>query len=55
MENNETEKSNYKIHVMPPAISDADITALFNGIINVVKKKIELICNENNIELEELK
>ena len=31
-----------KIHVMPPAISDADITALFNGLLNVVKKKIEL-------------
>ena len=31
-----------KIHVMPPAITDADITALFNGLVNVVKKKIEL-------------
>lgn len=30
------------IHVMPPNISDEDITALFNGILNVVKKKIEL-------------
>lgn len=30
------------IHVMPPQISDEDITALFNGILNVVKKKIEL-------------
>ena len=30
------------IFVMPPQISDADINALFNGIISVVKKKIEL-------------
>ena len=46
--NNDTETQNYKIHVMPPAITDADITALFNGIINVVKKKIEL---EKNAEI----
>lgn len=44
------------LHVMPPQITDADITALFNGVINVVKKKIELetkaeIINQNvNIE-----
>ena len=31
-----------KIHVMPPAITDSDITALFNGLLNIVKKKIEL-------------
>jgi len=35
-------KPNFKVHVMPPSITDADITALFNGIINVVKKKVEL-------------
>ena len=45
--NNETNQ-NYKIHVMPPSISDEDITALFNGIVNVVKKKIEL---EKNAEI----
>ena len=28
-----------KIHVMPPQISDSDISALFNGILNIVKKK----------------
>ena len=28
--------------VMPPPITDSDITALFNGLINVVKKKFEL-------------
>ncbi len=27
---------------MSPTITDADITALFNGIVNVVKKKVEL-------------
>lgn len=30
------------IHVMPPSISDEDINALFNGIVNVMRKKIEL-------------
>ena len=38
----EEKKQNCQIHVMPPAITDADINALFNGILNVVKKKIEL-------------
>ena len=51
MENKEQNKPNYKIHVMPPAITDADITALFNGIINVVKKKIELEKNAEIINL----
>lgn len=46
--NTDNQTPNYKIHVMPPAITDADITALFNGIINVVKKKIEL---EKNAEI----
>ncbi|MBR2969833.1 MAG: hypothetical protein IKC49_02135 [Clostridia bacterium] len=31
-----------QIHMMPTKISDEDISALFNGIINVVKKKYEL-------------
>lgn len=35
-------EKNCKIHVMPPTISDQDINALFNGILLVVKKKIEL-------------
>lgn len=39
---NESEKQTTKIHIMPPQITDADITALFNGIVNVVKKKCEL-------------
>lgn len=46
--NIDNQTPNYKIHVMPPAITDEDITALFNGIINVVKKKIEL---EKNAEI----
>lgn len=44
-------KPNFKLHVMKPMISDEDITALFNGIINVVKKKVEL---ENNSQLIEM-
>ena len=43
--------SNFKIHVMPPAITDEDITALFKGIINVVKKKFELEKNAETINL----
>ncbi|MCQ2565016.1 MAG: hypothetical protein MJ152_04090 [Clostridia bacterium] len=39
---NKLEAKDCKIHVMPPQISDADITALFNGVVNVVRKKIEL-------------
>lgn len=42
---------NFKIHVMPPSISDEDITALFNGIVNVVKKKFELEKNAETINL----
>lgn len=36
------EKQPCNIHVMPPTISDADITALFNGILSVMKRKVEL-------------
>lgn len=45
------ENLNYKIHVMPPSITDEDITALFNGIVNVVKKKYELEKNAETINL----
>ncbi len=31
-----------KLHTMPPTITDNDISALFNGILLVIKKKIEL-------------
>lgn len=31
-----------KMYIMPSNISDADINALFNGILLIVKKKIEL-------------
>ena len=52
MTNKELEqKPNFKLHVMKPAISDEDITALFNGIVNVVKKKVEL---ENNSQIIEM-
>ena len=44
-------KSTFKLHVMKPTISDEDITALFNGIVNVVKKKVEL---ENNSQIIEM-
>ena len=44
-------KENIKIHVMPPTITDDDILALFNGIINVVKKKCELEKNAETISL----
>ena len=42
--NNKNMKKDSKpnVFVMPPQISDADITALFNGIVSVVKKKVEL-------------
>ena len=33
---------NCNLHVMPSLISDNDISALFNGLLNVVKKKFEL-------------
>lgn len=34
--------NNCNVHVMPPSITDTDITALFNGILNVIRKKVEL-------------
>ncbi len=49
--NQPPENSNFKIHVMPPCITDEDITALFNGIVNVVKKKFELEKNAETINL----
>lgn len=59
MENKEiNEKEICNIHVMPPAISDADISALFNGLLNVVKKKFELDTKSNiinmNLNIEKL-
>ena len=49
--NEQENHPNYKIHVMPPQISDEDISALFNGIVNVVKKKFELEKNAETINL----
>lgn len=37
-----TEQENCKVHVMPPLISDQDITLLLNGVLGVVRKKVEL-------------
>lgn len=48
---NNNENKIHKIHVMPPQITDEDISALFNGIINVVKKKFELEKNAETITL----
>ena len=42
MKNIKDSKPSCTMHVMPPQITDQDITALFNGIINIVRKKIEL-------------
>ena len=50
-QNNLENDKNYKIHVMPPSITDEDISALFNGIVNVVKKKFELEKNAETINL----
>ena len=48
-QNDQTTKN--KIHVMPPSITDEDINALFQGIVNVVKKKFELEKNAETINL----
>ena len=49
---------NCNVHIMPPAITDEDISALFNGILNVVKKKFELENKSNilnmNLNMEKL-
>ena len=46
------------LHVMPPIISDEDITSLFKGLIGVVRKKIELETRAEiinmNINMEKL-
>ena len=47
--NDQIKTDNFTLHVMPPNITDDDITALFNGIINVVKKKFELEKNAETI------
>jgi len=40
IENSSKEKC--YVHVMPPAITDEDISSLLNGIIGVMRKKFEL-------------
>lgn len=60
MEKSDNKKiGNCNIHVLPSKISDSDITALFNGLLNVVKKKFELDYEAYfvtyNINIENLK
>ncbi|MBR1988494.1 MAG: hypothetical protein IKA36_05610 [Clostridia bacterium] len=40
--NIESKNNECTIHVIPQTISDSDINALFLGLVDVVKKKIEL-------------
>lgn len=42
---------NCQIHMMPPTISDEDISALFNGIVGIMKRKIELDAKAEIINL----
>ena len=56
---NENKNGKCNIHVMPSTISDEDISALFQGLLNVVKKKFELDSQSRfinvNFNLEKLK
>ena len=45
------DKKDCNIYVMPPAITDEDTTALFNGIMEVVKHKLELDAKAEIINL----
>lgn len=47
------EKNNCTIHVLPPSISEADINALFLGLVDVVKKKIELDYKSQLVNISE--
>lgn len=40
--NSRIEENDCKVHIMPSLISDEDVNALFNGLVNIVKKKIEI-------------
>ena len=58
MNNKDKKLGSCNVHVMPTTISDNDITALFNGLLNVVKKKFELDSQAQvinyNINIEKL-
>jgi hypothetical protein len=58
MDKNDKKIGSCNVHVMPTTISDNDITALFNGLLNVVKKKFELDSQAQvinyNISIEKL-
>lgn len=47
------------LHIMPTSISDNDISALFNGLLQVIKKKFELDSHAQfiniNISIDKLK
>ncbi|MBE7076552.1 MAG: hypothetical protein E7374_01525 [Clostridiales bacterium] len=47
------EEHHCNIHMMPPPITDEDISALFNGLISIVKKKIELETRAEVISMNE--
>ncbi len=42
IKNQNSQTENCNVHVMPPQITDDDINALFAGIINIMRRKIEL-------------
>ena len=48
---NKDKKNQCNIHIMPTTISDEDISLLFNGIISLVKKKIEIENQSKFIEI----
>ena len=53
MENKQTTqtKDQCKVHVMPPAISDEDISILLNGVVGIIKHKTELETQASIINL----
>ncbi len=46
-----TKQNSCRIHMMPSAISDDDISALFNGLLGIVKRKAELDSREEVLSL----
>lgn len=56
--NKKTETKACNIHVMPPLISDEDISSLFKGLIGIVRRKVELETRAEiinmNISIEKL-
>lgn len=48
---NKNKENQCNIHIMPTTISDEDISILFNGIISLVRKKIELENQSKFVEI----